>query len=369
MEYRELFRILVKDQGSDLIIKSSGCPAMRIQGHVKFVSETPVPTAFAEMLAEEVIPEGLRDRFERSGELDCSYAVEGVGRFRANIFRQQGELCLVFRHVHSDVPSMDDLHLPKRQLHQLAGLERGLVLVTGQTGCGKSTTLAAVVDYMNHHYQRHIITIEDPIEYIFTDRKSMINQREIGFDTLSYEAALRQVVRQTPDVILLGEMRDADTVAAAMSAAETGHLVLSTLHTVNAVQTVERILNFFPPHQHQEVRMQLSLVLEGVMCQRLVRKKDSHGRVPAIEILLNTPTIRDLLFEGKTRELRKALYEGAHYYGTQTFQQSLIQLYHDGLVSYDDVMAAADSPDELKLELRGINKGSHANQDFAFEGY
>ena len=182
---------------------------------------------------------------------------------------------------------------------------------------------------------------------------------------MSYEEALRHIVRQTPDVILLGEMRDSETVTAALNAAETGHLVLSTLHTVNAVQTVERILNFYPPHQHSEVRMQLSLVLEGVISQRLLRRKNDQSRVPAVEILLNTPTIRDLLYEGKTRELRKSIYEGAHYYGTQTFHQSLMRLYRDGLITYEDAMAAADSPDELKLELRGIRKGTAA-ADFDF---
>jgi len=365
MDARELFRILVKEQGSDLIIKANGCPAMRVQGRIKFVSESRVPDAFAEALAEQVIPVGMREQFDERGELDCSYEVEDVGRFRANIFRQQGRLCLVFRHVAENVPTMKQLNLPCRQLEQLATLQRGLVLVTGTTGSGKSTTLASMVDYMNHHFESHIITIEDPIEYVFVDRKSMINQREIGFDTLSYSAALRQVVRQTPDVIFVGEMRDEETVSAAMSAAETGHLVLSTLHTVNAMQTVERILNFYPPYQHAEVRMQLSLVLEGVLCQRLLPRKHDQSLIPAVEIMLNTPTIRELLYEGNTRGLQKAIYEGSHYYGSQTFHQALVYLYRDGAISYEDAMAAADNPDELKLELKGITKGSAA-ADFDF---
>jgi twitching motility protein PilT len=366
MDFRELFRILVKEQGSDLIIKAGGCPAMRVQGRVKFVSETPVPDVFAQALADKVIPERLRTRFDEEGELDCSYTVEGVGRFRANIFRQRGRLCLVFRHVVGSVPTMQDLNLPGRQLQELAALQRGLVIVSGQTGSGKSTTLATMVEYMNHHFERHIVSIEDPIEYVFVDRKSMINQREIGFDTESYSNALRHVVRQTPDVIMIGEMRDVDTVTAAMAAAETGHLILTTLHTVNAVQTVERVLNFFPPHQHSEVRMQLSLVLEGVVCQRLLPRKNDQTRVPAVEIMLSTPTIREVLYEGRTRDLHKAIYEGAHYYGTQTFHQSLLYLYRDGYISYEDAMAAADNPDELKLELRGITKGA-ATADFNFD--
>ncbi|MHC4550701.1 MAG: type IV pilus twitching motility protein PilT [Planctomycetota bacterium] len=365
MDTRELFRILVKERGSDLIIKSNGCPAMRIQGKIKFVSESPVPEPFIQGLLAEVVPVKLRPRFERDGEVDCSYTVENIGRFRANIFRQQGTLCLVFRHIHEVVPTMTSLNLPQRQLEQLASLQRGLVLVTGMTGAGKSTTIATMVDYVNHHFARHIITIEDPIEYVFTDRKSVVNQREVGFDTKNYGAALRHVVRQTPDVILIGEMRDPETVTAALAAAETGHLVLSTLHTINAVQTVERILGFFPPHQHDEVRMQLSLVLEGVVSQRLLPRKNDQTRVPAVEIMLATPTVRDLLAEGKTLELHKAIYEGMHYYGTQTFQQSIVDLYRQGLITYEDALLGSDNPDELKLELRGITKGTVAS-DFDF---
>jgi len=366
MDTRELFKILVQAQGSDLIIKSGGWPAMRVQGRIKFVSETKVPGAFAEALAKEVIPETLLPRFKLEGEVDCSYTVDGVGRFRANVFRQQGRLGLVFRHIAETVPAMEDLHLPSEQLKALSSLQRGLVLVTGTTGSGKSTTLATMVEHINHTYARHIVTIEDPIEYVFVDRKSMINQREIGFDTTDYHSAMRHVVRQTPDVILLGEMRDEDTVTAALAAAETGHLVLSTLHTVNAVQTIDRILGFFPPHHHEQIRLQLSLVLEGVIAQRLLPRKNHQTRVPAVEILLGTPTIREMIHENRTLELSKAIYEGAHYYGTQTFQQSLVQLYRDGLISYDDAMAAADNPDELKLELRGITKGAAANGDFDF---
>jgi len=365
MDTCELFRILVKEKGSDLIIKANGCPAMRIQGKIKFVSETRVPDAFAKAMADEVVPEELKGSFREQGEVDCSYTVPEVGRFRANLFRQRGRLCLVFRHIRAEVPTLEELNLPVRQLQQLAALQRGLVLCTGTTGAGKSTTLASMVDYMNLHFARHIITIEDPIEYVFVDRKSMINQREVGFDTRDYAVAMRHVVRQTPDVILLGEMRDVETVEAALAAAETGHLVLSTLHTVNAVQSVERVLGFFPPHQHDEVRMQLSLVLEGIVSQRLLPRKNDQSRVPAVEILLATPTIRDLLAEGKTLQLHKAIYEGAHYYGTQTFQQSIVQLYRDGLISYEDALGASDNPDEIKLELRGVTKGGAA-ADFDF---
>jgi len=366
MDTRDLFKIIVKEKASDLIIKSGACPAMRAQGRIKFISETKVPDAFAEALVAQVLPERTRARFEETGEADASYEVEGVGRFRANVFRQRGRLCLVFRHVLDAVPSLEDLNMPVRQLEELASLQRGLVLVTGTAGSGKSTTLASMIEFMNRHFARHIVTIEDPIEYVFVDRKSMINQREIGFDTLDYSSALRHVVRQTPDVIFLGEMRDPVTVMSALAAAETGHLVLSSLHSVNAIQTVERVLSFFPPHQHDQVRLQLSLTLEGVVSQRLLPRKGDQTRVPAAEILLATPTVRDLLYEGKTRELPKAIHEGSHYYGSQTFHQSLVALYRAGLIAFEDALSASDNPDELKLDLRGITKGAAAN-DFNFE--
>jgi twitching motility protein PilT len=366
MDTQELFKILVKEQASDLIIKANACPAIRVQGRIKFISESRVPEAFAEALADQVLPETMREQFQRTGEADTSYEIDDVGRFRANIFRQRGRLCLVFRSVLERIPTIEELNLPKRQVEELARLQRGLVLVTGTTGSGKSTTMASMIEHMNHHYARHIITVEDPIEFTFVDRKSMINQREIGFDTLNYAAALRHVVRQTPDVIVLGEMRDETTVRAALSAAETGHLVLSSLHTINAVQTVERILSFFPQHQHDEVRLQLSLTLEGVLSQRLLPRKNHATRVPAVEILLGTPTVRELLYKGKTRELSKAIYDGSHYYGTQSFHQSISQLYKTNLITFEDALAGADNPDELKLELRGVTKGL-ATKNFEFE--
>jgi twitching motility protein PilT len=366
MDTQELFKILVKEQASDLIIKANACPAIRVQGRIKFISESRIPEAFAESLADQVLPETMREQFQRTGEADTSYEIDNVGRFRANIFRQRGRLCLVFRSVLEKIPSIDELNLPKRQVEELAALQRGLVLITGTTGSGKSTTMAAMIEFMNHNYARHIITVEDPIEFTFVDRKSMINQREIGFDTLNYAAALRHIVRQTPDVIVLGEMRDETTVRAALSAAETGHLVMSSLHTINAVQTVERILSFFPQHQHDEVRLQLSLTLEGVLSQRLLPRKNHSTRVPAVEILLGTPTVRELLYAGKTRELAKAIYDGSQYYGTQTFHQSISHLYKNNIITYEDALAGADNPDELKLELRGVSKGL-VNKNFEFE--
>jgi twitching motility protein PilT len=235
-------------------------------------------------------------------------------------------------------------------------MKRGLVLATGTAGSGKSTTLAAMLEYVNRNMNKHIITIEDPIEYRFEDKRSIVNQREVGVDVSNFSSALRQAVRQSPDVIFIGEMRDAETVQAAISAAETGHLVFSTLHTVNAVQTVERIITFFPPHQHELVRLQLALNLAGVVSLRLIKNKEGTAMVPAVELLINTPTVRELLEQGQTRSLPKALAEGS-YYGTMTFNQSLIRLFQAGNISLEDALLASDSPDELKMQMRGITQG------------
>ena len=246
----------------------------------------------------------------------------------------------------------------ERGASDLALRPRGRVLVTGPTGSGKSTTLAAMVDYLNERETRHIVTIEDPVEFLHRDKQCIVNQREIGMDSKSFQAAMKHVVRESPDVILIGEMRDVETMEAAIAAAETGHLVLSTLHTVNAIQTVERILNFFPPHQHGLVRQQLSMVLEGVVSQRLLRRKGGQGRVPTVEIMLGTPTVKELLAEGKTHDLAKAIAEGRSYFGSQTFAQGLMDLVHNGAVEPEEALLAADDPEELKLDMRGIRRGT-----------
>ncbi|MCA8960983.1 MAG: PilT/PilU family type 4a pilus ATPase, partial [Planctomycetes bacterium] len=247
----------------------------------------------------------------------------------------------------------------------LAAHRRGLVLITGNTGAGKSTTLASMINHVNESYNRHIITIEDPIEFMFKDRKSIIDQREVGIDTTDFLSALKYALRQSPDVILIGEMRDRETMEAALSAAETGHLVFSTLHTVNATQTVERIINYFPPHQHGLIRLQLSLCLAGVISQRLLPRKQGKGRVPALEIMINNPTVRELLMKGLTPELYGAIKDG-DYFGCQTFNQSIKKLYQSDAISLDDAMSASDYPEELRLELRGVYKGT-APADFNFE--
>lgn len=353
---RDFLRIMVKESASDLVLKANGCPAVRVAGVIRFLGDQPLPADLMRSFVDEVLSERGRHEFEKSGAADTAVALPGVGRFRCNAFHQCGEVGLVFRAIKNEIPSFKDLNLPVEPLKRLASLRRGLVLATGIAGSGKSTTLASMVEYVNRTMNKHIVTIEDPIEFRFEDKRSIVNQREVGVDVSDFASSLRQAMRQSPDVILIGEMRDAETVSAAISAAETGHLVFSTLHTVNAVQTVERIISFFPPHQHELLRLQLALNLAGVCSLRLVKNKEGTAMVPAVELLINTPTVRELLEQGATRMLPKALAEGS-YYGTMTFNQSLIRLFQAGNISLEDALAASDNPDDLKMQMRGITQG------------
>ncbi|HEB53130.1 MAG TPA: PilT/PilU family type 4a pilus ATPase [bacterium] len=354
---RDFLRIMVKENASDLVLKANGCPAVRVAGVIRFLGDQPLPAELVRSYVDEVLSDYGRREFEQNGATDSAVSLPGVGRFRCNAFHQCGEQGLVFRSIKSEIPSFKDLNLPIEPLKRLASLKRGLVLATGIAGSGKSTTLASMLEYVNRTMNKHIITVEDPVEFRFEDKRSIVNQREIGTDVSDFPQALRQAVRQSPDVILIGEMRDAETVSAAISAAETGHLVFSTLHTVNAVQTVERIITFFPPHQHDLVRLQLALNLAGVCSLRLIKNKDGTSMVPAVELLINTPTVRELLEKGETRMLPKALAEGS-YYGTMTFNQSLIRLFQAGNISLEDALAASDNPDDLKMQMRGITQGA-----------
>jgi len=361
MELASIFAAMVKEEASDLFLKVGVPPAMRVVGRVISMGGQPLTEENMLEVFSEVCDDFAKKKFAEKGEVDVSYEIYGVGRFRSNIFRQRGYIGMVFRHIHAKVPTMEELNLPADQLRRLAMLPRGLVLVTGTAGSGKSTTLASMVNYINETEERHIITVEDPIEFTFTDKKSVIDQREIGQDTDSFVTALKHAVRQSPDVIFIGEMRDIETMEAAINAAETGHLVFSTLHSLNAMQTVDRIINFFPPHFHAFLQLQLAQLLEGVVSQRLLPTKDGTARMPAIELMVSTPTVQELLLHGKTREIYKALKDGS-YYGCMTFNQSLKSLLERDLITLEDALAAADSPDELKLELRGISKD--ANRSF-----
>ena len=358
---RDFLRIMVKENASDLVLKTHGCPAVRVAGVIRFLGDQPLPPELMKAFLEEVLSDYTRQEFERTGASDTAVVMPGVGRFRCNAFHQCGEVGFVLRAIKDEIPSFKELNLPVDPLKRLSSLRRGLVLATGIAGSGKSTTLASMIEFVNRTMNKHIITIEDPIEFRFEDKRSIVNQREVGTDVEDFATALRQSLRQSPDVILIGEMRDAETVSAAISAAETGHLVFSTLHTVNAVQTVERIITFFPPHQHELLRLQLALNLAGVCSMRLVKNKDGNSMVPAVEMLINTPTVRELIEQGKTRMLPKALQEGS-YYGTMTFNQSLIRLFQAGNISLEDALSASDNPDELKMQMRGIVQGGGAGR-------
>ncbi|MEE8142738.1 MAG: PilT/PilU family type 4a pilus ATPase [Planctomycetota bacterium] len=365
MEFHEMLRKMVIERASDLFIKVGGPPSLRLDGSVHFLdTEEITPQDTQEIY--EIIEDSRRDPLPNALDIDTAYELPGIGRFRVNIFRQRGQMGFVFRHIVSQIPTFEELNVPADILEKLATSLRGLVLITGNTGSGKSTTIAAMINYINETFNRHVITIEDPIEFIFKDRKSIIDQREVGIDTESFLLALKYVLRQSPDVILIGEMRDRETMEAAISAAETGHLVISTLHSVNATQTVERIINYFPPHQHGLIRLQLSLVLVGVVSQRLIPKKQGRGRVPALETMINSPTIKDLLQEGKTPELYNAIKEG-EYFGCQTFNDSLRKLYQNDFITLEEAMAASDYPEELRLAMRGVYKGTvPADLDFDY---
>jgi twitching motility protein PilT len=370
VDFHTLLSKMVKARASDLFIKVGSPPSMRIDGRVRFLQEAPTSTEEAKKILFTITKTrgGAANFLDAGGhlrkEIDIAYDMPKVGRFRVNIASQRGYLFFVLRTVSRAVMTFNDLHMPSEQLEKLASLNRGMVLVTGVTGSGKSSTLAAMVNYINHNFNKHVVTIEDPIEYVYKDKRSIITQREVGSDTQDFPSAIRAAMRQAPDVLLIGEMRDRETMEAAIHAAETGHLVFSTLHTLNAQQTVERIINYFPPHQHELIRMQLSMVLEGVVAQRLGRRKGGTGRVPAIEMMLRSPSIVDMLREGRTTDLYKCMAE-SEYFGCMTFNQSIRVLYEEDLISLEDAMKLADNPEELKMEMRGIQKGSRAT-DFDF---
>jgi twitching motility protein PilT len=309
-------------------------------------------------MAQKVLTPSQRTEFEATREIDFAFGVPGIARFRANFYVQRGSVAMVFRHVPVDIQTPDALGLPPI-VTDLALAPRGLILVTGTVGSGKSTTLASIVDIINEKTARHVITIEDPIEFLHKDKKSIISQREIGSDTEAYGAALKHVLRQDPDVILIGEIRDVDSMKIALTAADTGHLVLSTLHTTDATQTVSRIISFFPPHQHQEIRYLLASTLRAVLSQRLIADADGLQRFPAIEVLINTATTKEYIQDqDRTSMIRQAIQEGFVQHQMQTFDQSLMQLYKAGKITLESAMHASSNPHEFELRIRGIQASS-----------
>ena len=340
----------VERGASDVHIKVGSPPHIRLDGELTPATENDVSAADTERVAFAIMPKIRAEEFLSTNEADFAYALNGVGRFRVNVFRQRGSVGMVLRHILPGIPPMEELGLPP-VVRRLADEHRGLILVTGPTGSGKTTTLAAMIDHINSTKSRHIVTIEDPIEVLHADKLSIINQREVGDDTIDFLSALKRALRQDPDVILIGEMRDPETVWAALSAAETGHLVFSTLHTMGAAETINRVIDFFPPYQQQQVRMSLAGALKGIVSQRLVQRSDRDGRVPAMEVLVATGRVFDKIADATaTHELDEIISDGA-FYGMQSFDQSLLALFAEGTVSRRDALATASNPHDLRLKM------------------
>jgi twitching motility protein PilT len=356
--FKQAIGHMVQRSGSDLLLKVGRAPTVRVNGELAALEMQPLKPEDLKLLAEQIMTPRQVKEFAEKKEADFAIGVPGVGRFRTNIYQQRGTLAFAFRAIPYEVKTVRELLLPPI-LEEIALRPRGLVLVTGITGSGKSTALAALINHINNHRRVNVITIEDPIEFLHRDVMSNISQREVGSDTLSFGGALRHVLRQDPDVILLGEIRDMETLDTALKAADTGHLVFSTLHTTDATQTINRVISFYPPHQHQEIRALLSTALQAVVSLRLVPRKDGRGRVPAAEILINSAAVADNI-----RDIEKALNipdliaEGTVSYGMQSFDQSLMQWYKDGIVSYESAIFYASNPSEFALRASGVNSAS-----------
>ncbi|GAB4435761.1 MAG: type IV pilus twitching motility protein PilT [bacterium] len=355
----EILKIAMKIEASDVHLKPGKPPVFRLHNKLAPIKDSKV-LGFEELteIIYSIMTPKQREEFETKLDYDMAYSVPGVGRFRVNLFKQRGSIGAVMRAIPMVVKGFKELGLPPI-MEKIANEKRGLVLVTGTTGSGKSTTLASIIDYINNNFTCNIITIEDPIEYLFRDNRSIIIQREVGFDTLSFSNALRAALRQDPDIILVGEMRDVETIEIALTAAETGHLVLSTLHTMDATETVNRIVGIFPPHQQQQIRYQLAATLKAVISQRLVPKADGKGRVPAVEIMLATARIKELIEDPtRTKAIRDAIAEGANIYGMQTFDQSLYSLMKNNLITYEEALKNATNPADFALKVSGVDSSS-----------
>jgi twitching motility protein PilT len=358
MNIRSVLEKMIAAHASDLHLKAGTAPVVRVDGVLYTLDEPPPSAKDLRDVSDQLLNEEQRLYFSTHNEIDFAFGVSGLARFRANIFMQRGTPALALRHVPVEVPSIDDLHLPP-VVRELAFSPRGLVLVTGRTGSGKSTTLAAMIDALNRVTTRNIITVEDPIEFLHRDRMSFIHQREVGLDTRSFNDGLKYVLRQDPDIILVGEIRDLETMSTALMAADTGHLVMSTLHTTDVVQTLQRIISFYPPHQHDEVRLSMSANLRAVISQRLIPRLDGAGRVPGVEVMVSTPTLREyILNPEKTPFIHQVVAEGVTQYGMQTFDQSVLTLLRDGLISEEEALKNCNNPNELSLKLKGISATS-----------
>jgi twitching motility protein PilT len=349
----EMLKMMIERKASDLHITTGSPPRLRIDGKLMSLDHATLNPADTKAICYSILTDAQKHQFEEHNELDLSFGVKGLSRFRANIFMQRGAVAGAFRTIPFEIRNFKELGIPDI-VNDLVKKPRGLILVTGPTGSGKSTTLAAMVDRINSERYDHIITVEDPIEYLHPHKKCLINQREVHADTVSFKAALRYVLRQDPDVVLIGEMRDLETVEAALLVSETGHLTLATLHTNSAVQTVNRVIDVFPPHQQEQIRVQLSFVLEGIFAQQLIPRKSGEGRVLAVELLVPNPAIRNLIREDKVHQIYSMMQTGQARFGMQTMNQSLVELYTKGHISYEDAIGRSSMPDELIQMIQKI---------------
>jgi twitching motility protein PilT len=366
MELSEILAEAVRNEASDILLKVGVPPAFRIRSDfLPLEGAAPLDSAAVEHLVDGLMDDFRRERLAREMQVDLGYEHPELGRFRVNVFRQRGFLSVVIRVIPSRIKSVAELNLPT-VIERLAAERRGLILVTGTTGSGKTTTLAAMIDHINRTRQSHIITIEDPIEYTHKDRLSFINQREVGYDALSFAAALKSALRQNPDVILVGEMRDLETIETAVLAAETGHLVMSTLHTLDAQETITRAISVFPEHQRDQARLILSGVTRGVVSQRLIPRADGLGMVPAVEVMVASARVREYIADKtKTRDLHEVIAQGHTAYGMQTFDQSLMALFRSGMITYDEALIHCSNPNDFELKVRGIASTSDSRwEDF-----
>lgn len=359
IEIDDILKAAINTGASDIHIGSGRKPYFRIEGRLLPINEAPLLSAEdVDELIKSMMSDKQWARFQELYEYDLAYSIPGLSRFRVNTYQQRGTNSIAIRAIPFDIRDFKTLNLPD-VLEKIASEERGLVILTGTTGSGKSTTLASIVDYINQTKARHIITVEDPLEYVHQDKKSYINQREIGIDTGNFADAMRAALREDPDVILVGEMRDLETMEICLSAAETGHLVLTTLHTLDAMESINRMLTIFPVHQHNQVRYQLAQVLKAVISQRLVPTADGKSRVPAAEVLIATERVKDLISEAeRTWEIRQAIEEGNLHYGMQTFDQCLYKLFSEKIITYDEAMRQATNKNDLALRIEGVTSGS-----------
>jgi twitching motility protein PilT len=358
MSFKQMMQEMLNQRASDLHLRVGIRPMLRVDGSLIAIDDQILVHEDIDKILSQILNDEQKERFNRKREMDLALSISKMGRFRINLYKQRGTIGIAIRQVNTKVPGFEELNLPEA-VKDIASNKRGLVIVTGTTGSGKSTTLASIVEYINSTRSENVLTIEDPIEYIYRDKKSIISQREVGGDTENFSTALRHAFRQDPDIILVGEIRDVDTMNIALTAADTGHLVLTTLHTLNAVETISRIISFFPPHQHQQIRLLLAGTLKAIVCQRLLPRCDGPGRVPAVEALVSTASIREAIIDPeKTITILDLIESGSAQYGMQSFDQSIMKLYRSGFISYEEAMVQCSNPDDFDLRVKGITSAS-----------